>query len=103
LSYEDKENGWKGNLIYNRFGDRIFAVGNVNFGTIYELSRNQLDFTLSKDVKNVTYKLGVANILNDKFRFYQDSNVDAKIDSNDDAIWVYQNGVVFNLSATYKF
>lgn len=103
LSYDDRENGWQSSLIFNRFGDRIFAVGNVNFGTIYELSRNQLDFTLSKDVKNITYKLGIANVLNDKFRFYQDSNVDAKIDGRDDAIWVFQNGTVFNLSATYKF
>lgn len=103
LGYNNKENGWNANLIYNRFGDRIFAVGNVNFGTIYELARNQLDLTLSKEIKNTTYKLGISNLLNDKFQFFQDSNVDDKIDENDDPIWVYRNGTLFNLSVIYKF
>jgi outer membrane receptor for ferrienterochelin and colicin len=103
LGYSNKENGWDGNLIFNRFGDRIFAVGNTNFPTIYELARNQIDFTVSKSIKNTTYKLGVSNLLNDKFRFFQDTNVDNKINSSDDPIWVYQNGVLFNLSVIYKF
>jgi hypothetical protein len=103
LGYDNKEKGWNGNLIYNRFGDRIFAVGNTTFATIYEIGRNQVDFTLSKEIKNTTYKLGISNLLNDKFRFYQDSNADNKIDGNDDPIWEFRNGVVFNLSVIYKF
>jgi len=103
LGYDNKDNGWSSNIIYNRFGDRIYAVGGDVFPTIYELARNQLDFTISKSFKKMTYKLGISNLLDDKFRFFQDSNIDNKIDSNDDAIFVFKTGALFNLNVTYKF
>jgi outer membrane receptor for ferrienterochelin and colicin len=104
LGYNNKENGWNSNIIFNRFGDRIYAVGGDIFPTIFELARNQLDFTLSKTIKKVTYKLGISNILDDKFQFFQDSNIDNKInDNDDDPVFVHKTGALFNLSVTYKF
>jgi TonB-dependent receptor len=104
LNYESKNNGWSSNLIYNRFGDRIYAVGNERFRTFYELSRDQLDFTLSKQIKNSTYKFGVSNLLNAPFRYYQDTNRDNKITlTDDDPIWEFRNGAVYTIQFSHKF
>jgi hypothetical protein len=103
LGYNNKENGWNSNLIYNRFGDRIYAVGGDIFPTIYELARNQLDFTISKSFEKMSYKLGISNLLDDKYRFFQDSNLDNKINKSDDAIFTHRIGALFNFNVTYKF
>jgi hypothetical protein len=119
LGYENKENGWNGNIIFNRFGDRIFSIGSQIFPAIYELERNQLDFTIAKSLKKVTLKLGVSNILNDKFQFFQDTNSDNEINIKkvskqiaytntfeetfeDNPVFVHKTGVLFNFSVTYK-
>jgi TonB-dependent receptor len=103
LGYENKDNGWNGNIIFNRFGDRIYAVGGDIFPTIFELARNQLDFTIAKSFEKVTYKIGISNILDDKFQFFQDSNIDNKINNNDDPVFVHKTGALFNFNVTYKF
>ncbi|WP_100613995.1 TonB-dependent receptor [Confluentibacter citreus] len=102
LGYED-ENGFSANLIYNRFGDRIFSVGDNNFPTIYELSRDNIDFTISKKFKNVTYKLGIQDLLNAKYQFFEDSNRDEQIRKNiDNATSVFKRGTLFTFNVTYN-
>jgi Outer membrane protein beta-barrel family len=117
LGYDNKDNGWSSNIIYNRYGDRIYALGNQIFPTIFELARNQLDFSISKSLKKMTFKLGVSNILDDKFRFFQDRNSNFKINTDseqlpgsntinykeDDPIFVHQTGALYNFIVTYKF
>lgn len=104
LGYDNKDNGWSSNIIYNRFGDRIFSVGNQIFPAIYELARDQLDLTIAKSFKKMNLKLGIANLLDDKFRFFQDTNSDNKINLNNDAsVFVHQTGTLYNFTVTYKF
>jgi TonB-dependent receptor len=103
LGYTD-ESGFSTNLIFNRFGDRIFSVGDVNFPTIYELSRNSLDFTVSKSYKKTTYKFGVQNLLDAKYQFYEDSNRDEKINkNNDNPTSVFKRGALVSLNVSYNF
>lgn len=103
LGYDNKDNGWSSNIIYNRFGDRIFSIGNQIFPAIFELARNQLDFTLSKSFEKMSFKLGISNILDDKFRFFQDTNSDNKINQNNDApVFIHQTGALYNFTVTYK-
>lgn len=103
ISYLD-ENGFSANLIYNRFGDRIFSVGDVNFPTIYELSRNNIDITLSKTFNKTTVKLGIQDLLNAEYRFFEDSNRDTKIkNENDNAVSVFKRGTLFSLNVSYNF
>ena len=103
LGYED-ESGFSANLIYNRFGDRIFSVGDVNFPTIYELSRNSLDFTVSKTYKQTTFKLGVQNLLDAKYQFFEDSNRDEKIEKSvDNATSIFKRGALVSLNITHNF
>jgi CarboxypepD_reg-like domain/TonB dependent receptor/TonB-dependent Receptor Plug Domain len=103
LGYTD-ETGFSANVIYNRFGDRIFSVGDINFPTIYELSRNSLDLTFSKTFKKTTIKLGIQDLLNAKYQFYEDSNRDEKISKDiDNATSVFKKGTLFSLNLTHNF
>jgi hypothetical protein len=91
------------NLIYNVFGARIFSVGDVLFPTIYERPRNSLDINFSKTIKDkITYKLGVTDLLNARYRFYQDSDRDEKIDQNDDVIFSFRRGTLLTFNISYK-
>ncbi|MDR6966651.1 outer membrane receptor protein involved in Fe transport [Flavobacterium arsenatis] len=103
LGYKD-ENDFGVNLVYNRFGDRIFSVSDNNFPSIYELARNNVDLTVSKKINKTTFKLGVQNLLNDKYRFFEDSNRDEKIDRDaDNATSVFKRGALFTLNVSYNF
>jgi outer membrane receptor protein involved in Fe transport len=103
LGYTD-ESGFSSNLIFNRFGDRIFSVGDTIFPTIYELSRNSLDFTVSKTFKSTTLKFGIQNLLDAKYQFLEDSNRDEEINkNNDNATSVYKRGALFSLNISHNF
>ena len=103
IGYTD-EKDFSVNVIYNRFGDRIFSVGDVVFPTIYELSRNSLDMTVSKKIKNTKFKFGVQDLLNAAFRFYEDTNRDEKIDLDKDfATSVFRRGTLISLAISHNF
>jgi TonB-dependent receptor len=102
LSYDDKENNFGVSLIYNRFGDRIFVVGDVIFPTIYERSRDHIDVTISKTIKKTTFKLGIQDLLNAPYRFWEDTNRDEKISKSDNPIINFRRGTMFNCSITYN-
>lgn len=103
LGYTD-ETGFSTNLTYNRFGDRIFSVGDRNFPTIYELSRNNLDLTIAKTFKETTFKLGIQDLLNAKYQFFEDSNRDEKIrKSIDNPTSIFKRGTLFSLNITHNF
>ena len=95
--------GWTSNLIYNRFGSRIFAVGSNNAATIYEAARDQLDFSISKAFKKINLKLAVQNILDAKFNFFDDTNNNYRVDNTDVLTSSFQRGILFNLGLTYDF
>jgi hypothetical protein len=103
LNYHDEKSGWNIGAGYNIIGTRIFAIGNVDFPTIYELPRNALDLTVSKTLsKSFAVKVGIQDLLNAPYRFFQDTNRDRKIDSvNDDLIIRYQRGTLFTTVLTY--
>lgn len=103
LGYTD-EKDFSVNIIFNRFGDRIFSVGDLVFPTIYELSRNSLDFTVSKVIKKTKFKLGVQDALNAAFRFYEDTNRDEKINLDQDfPTSVFRRGTLVSLSVSHNF
>jgi hypothetical protein len=103
LYYEAPNTGLNASIAYNIFGNRIYSVGDVLFPTIYELSRNSLDVTVSKRFGRTTIKLGVQNILDAPFRFYEDSDRNEKItlDGKDNPIIVYRRGQLASLSASF--
>jgi TonB-dependent receptor len=102
LGYED-EKGLSINLLYNRFGNRIFSVGDDAFNTYYEIERDNLDATISKRFDKFKVKLGFQNLINAPYKLMEDSNRDNKIDSaNDNTISSYKRGVLFSLGLSYN-
>lgn len=104
LFYIDDEAGMSASVAYNIFGQRIFQVGDVNFPSIYELSRNSLDVQFSKRFGRLETRLNIQNLLNAEYRFYQDTDVNNKIDidSQDAPIMRYRTGQQFSIALSYK-
>lgn len=103
LYYEAPVSNLTAAVVYNIFGDRIYSVGDVLFPTIYELSRNSLDFTLTKRFNRVSYKLGIQNILDAPYRFFEDSDRTESIsrDGRDNPIFTFQRGQLASLSLSF--
>jgi hypothetical protein len=110
LLYSDADRGIQVNVAYNVFGKRIFAIGDFNQQsgialnpTQYEMPRNQIDLTISKDFgKKFNAKLGIQDILNEKYQLIQDTNSDKQITSFDDPIQTYRPGQYITFGVTYR-
>jgi outer membrane receptor protein involved in Fe transport len=103
LYYSNKEDNFSVSLLYNIFGSRIAVVGNNQNNTIYELSRNSLDLTVSWTIsEKVRASFGIKDVLNAKYRWYQDSNSDGKITSVDEPWRVYRRGQYLRFGFSYK-
>ncbi|MFD2967895.1 TonB-dependent receptor [Sphingobacterium bambusae] len=102
LAYQDEEKGWQASAAYNVMGARIYAIGSVQFPAIYELPRNAVDITITKNIKQLSIKAGVQDLLNAPYRFYQDTNRDQRIDREvDDVIFHFRKGPLCTLGLTY--
>lgn len=102
LAYQDEEKGWQASAAYNVMGARIYAIGSVQFPAIYELPRNAVDLTITKNIKQLSIKAGVQDLLNAPYRFYQDTNRDQRIDREvDDVIFHFRKGPLCTLGLTY--
>lgn len=89
-------------LSYNIFGERLFAIGDLNFPDIYELPRHSIDLTLSKTFNKYQIKFGIQDLLNFKYRFYQDTDRNGSpYDAIDRNIFSFRRGTLFNLQLTY--
>ena len=95
-------------LLYNRFGERIYLVGDVKgSGTpdIYEAPRSLFDFQVSKKFndKKSELKFTISDILNQYQTFYQNSNTDTKYNKDTDAIRFRRKfGTTFGITFNYS-
>lgn len=104
IYYSDPESGLSVNVGYNVFGSRIAAVGSIVLPTWYELPRNVMDVQVAKTIGKMEIKLNVSNLLNAKYRIYQDDNYDDKMDTSiDQQIRGYKTGQLINLGFNWKF
>ncbi len=102
--YTNEENGLQCNLLYNIVGKRVYAVGTVGTPDVYELSRNSIDFSISKKIgKFIEIKAGAQDILNEAFRLRQDSNEDGVINNSDETIMSYKRGSLFSLGFSVNY
>lgn len=110
--YAHPTSGLQWNVLYNVFGQRIFAVGNVESPTVYEMPRHVVDLNISKTFnKQFEVRLGIQDILNQPVRFAQDFSRDARIGSDvtsrsagaDQDIRKFRRGSYFTLTGVYTF
>jgi outer membrane receptor protein involved in Fe transport len=106
INYNDNKNNTQVSLLFNVIGKRIFAVGNsfaAGYPDWYEMPRNVLDLTFSKQVyKNIIIKGGITDILNNKNLILQDGNRDGNFNSeSDQTIQSFAPGRVYSLGVVY--
>lgn len=110
--YYASPSGWQANILYNVFGPRIFAVGNVNSPTVYEMPRNVIDLNVSKTfAKRWEVRVGIQDVLNQAYRLTQDYNHNGKIDKDvtsqtanaDQEIRRFKRGSYSTVSLAYTF
>jgi len=88
------KNNFSANLLYNRIGERISAVGFDGYPDIYENARDVFDFTLQYQTKKITFKLSASDLLGQNSKFYQTNQSRTLINSN--------NETTINLTINYK-
>jgi TonB dependent receptor/CarboxypepD_reg-like domain/TonB-dependent Receptor Plug Domain len=106
LYYNNEKKNFQANILYNVVGKRIYLVGDgIIFPTVYEMPRNVLDFNLTKSIsKRLEVKIGVQDILNQSFRFINDTNNDQQITiGKDDVFRQYKRGTNATFGINYSF
>ncbi|MCX7833139.1 MAG: outer membrane beta-barrel protein [Ignavibacteria bacterium] len=101
LFYDNYDLGLSGNIVYNRFGDRISEVGLSGYSDIYEIGNDVIDFTISKQLKllsnTLELKLSAKDILN------QDKIFTQKINNEDKIVRKFKTGSNYSFTISYKF
>ena len=91
-------------LVYNVYGDRIFAVGSSGMDHIYEKSFNKLDFIWTSTLsKNIELKFAVDNILNPSYKKELGSKSTLKITEDSLLLREFKKGVGFSVNIGYTF
>jgi len=106
LYYNDEVSKWQFSLLYNVCGPRIFAVGNLENPSQYEMPRHSLDLTVSKRLKNgIEVKVGAQELLNPSFKILEDTELNGKIQKFErrNPIYSYKRGQYITLALNYKF
>lgn len=106
LLFNEPKSGWSFNLLYNRIGERIAEVGYQGYPDIYEKGRNVIDFQIAKKLlKNkAELRLNLADMLNEKIYFYQNTNDRKTFQSGVDNIMnTARTGSGASLTFTYNF
>jgi TonB-dependent receptor len=112
INFEHPTNGWAASATFNVIGNRIFLVGNAQEPSVWEKSRNVLDFQIVKKMQimrlqksnNIEFKLGVRDILAQQQIFFQDIDKNRKFNEASDNTWQVTNfGRIISLSVSYVF
>jgi outer membrane receptor protein involved in Fe transport len=106
LKYDFTIKEWKNSmtLVYNIYGDRIFAVGSSGIDHIYEKSFGKLDFVWTSNItKNIELKFSADNLLNPNYRKELGPNSTLKITEDSLVLREYKKGVGFSINLGYTF
>jgi outer membrane receptor protein involved in Fe transport len=97
---------WKNSmsLVYNVYGDRIYAVGSSGIDHIYEKSFSKLDFIWTNTIsKNIEVKFAVDNILNPSYKKELGNQSTLNITEDSLIVREYKKGVGFSINLGYTF
>ncbi|MGY6562062.1 MAG: TonB-dependent receptor domain-containing protein [Luteibaculaceae bacterium] len=105
LFYKDVSKGLAISLLYNVIGERIFLIGFDAYPDIYEMPRNLLDLTITKQLTDkIELNFGISDILNQEFLLLQDANGDGRFDrQNDQRFMSYKMGQVVSMAVKMRF
>ena len=102
--YATEDNGTQASLLYNVAGPRIFAVGNIDNPTIFEVPRNVLDLVVTKRLtKHWELRAAWQDIFNQPVRLVQDSDQNDKLSGSDNTVRTYRRGSYTTLGLTFNW
>ncbi|MBO0356946.1 outer membrane beta-barrel protein [Hymenobacter sp. BT186] len=102
--YNDDERGTQLSLLYNVVGPRIFAVGNVDNPTLFEVPRNVLDLVLTKRLaKHWELRAAWQDIFNQPVQLVQDLDRNNKYSNNDGAYRSFRRGSSTTLGLNFNW
>ena len=97
---------WKNSMsvVYNVYGDRIYAVGSSGIDHMYEKSFSKLDFIWTNTIsKKIEVKFAVDNILNPYYRKQIGSESTLAITEDSLIVREYKKGIGFSINLGYTF
>lgn len=109
LYYGNEKNGFQASVLYNVFGQRIYAIGAYgSLGqSIIEMPFRSFDMTVSKTFfKHYLLSFGVQNMLNSTVMFMKDMDYDGKINKTagiDKELKSWKPGSYFTVGVKVKF
>ena len=106
IYYQNDSLGLSASLLYNVMGPRIRVVGTFGTPDIYEMPRNTLDLSVSKNFfkRHLEIRLAIQNILNQSFLLLQDANGDGKLNrKTDQQQQSYKTGAYYTLGVVLRF
>jgi outer membrane receptor for ferrienterochelin and colicin len=105
ITYANPDNGLSFNLIANRIGPRIIALGVNGTPDFFENARTVVDFQAAVTIKkDIDLKLNVRDLLAPDLVLFNDYNANSKYDKSTDLIFGKRNfGRTISVSFSYKF
>jgi TonB-dependent receptor len=106
LQYTNSKKEYGVSLSFNRIGERIVNVGNIEYGSYWENPRSVIDLQINKTFyKKLDVRFGIRDILAQNIVFYQNSSKDDNVglSSNDNEIWNFKVGSSYSINLSYKF
>ena len=103
--YENDTTGWQFSAMYNVIGPRIAIVGIPGVPEVYEMPRNVIDLSVTKNFKSgFGMRFGIQDLLNQENLFLQDANQDGALNrDNDQVMQRFKRGTYFTFGIQYKF
>lgn len=105
LYFQNDTLGLQASLLYNVYGSRVFAIGNIAYGNIGEMAKHSLDFSISKTfLKRFTVTFSIQDLINQANRLMLDIDRNNKFESNsaDKEIMNYKSGRYYSLGIKFK-
>lgn len=103
LTYHTRDQRWQVSTALQQIGPRIFWVGDNLNPTIYEMPRLVWDLSLRRKLGKGFVALQGRDLLNQPYVYRQDTNLNNRIEKNEEIIFRYVRGLEISLAAGISF
>jgi TonB-dependent receptor len=105
LQYTNTKKEYGVSVSFNRVGERIVNVGNIEYASYWENPRSVIDLQINKTFyKKLDVRFGIRDLLAQNIVFYQNNDTNTSYDSDkDNAIWNFKVGTTYSVNLSYKF
>ncbi len=105
LQYTNTKKAYGVSASFNRVGERIVNVGNIEYASYWENPRSVIDLQINKTFyKKLDVRLGIRDLLAQNIIFYQNGDANTSYDSSKDKdIWNFKVGSSYSINLSYKF